>query len=169
MTPDAQLLSVSTSASALLQVAGWTAERKMEVTRICPRWHPAHAVLEALSGLVLRPAQSAGAECATSTIEFKHVDASEDGQLLGESIGALMIGIANLDDGHAVLLMSSDGACFGSSTVHDACYFLGQNLGASIELLLAGIKPKPLLVRGQKTVTLYGKTYDASDPDLYVP
>ena len=80
-----------------------------------------------------------------------------------------MIGIANLDDGHAVLLMCSDGTCFGSSTVHDACYFLGQDLNAAIERLLTGIKAKPLLVRGQHSVTLYGKTFDANDPDLHIP
>lgn len=163
------MLTFSPSTTALLQTAGWTAGRKVEITRNCPRWHPAHAVLESLSGLVLRPLVRPGVECATSIIEFNELEPAEDGQLLGETVGALMIGIADLDDRHAIMWMSSDGACFGASTVHDACYFLGQDLDASIELLLTGVKPKPLLVRGQRTVTLFGKTYEASDPALYIP
>ncbi len=81
-------------------------------------------------------------------------------------MGADMVGIAEVDDGHATLYLSSRGHVIGCSNIHDAYFLVGRTIGEAIG---SGRRAKPMLLPGESEVMLYGSTFCQGDVEVIGP
>jgi len=160
---------VSPIVRSILSAAGWYPGRHVAVFETIPSTHPAAAILSELTGVKAVPHSREGVECATGILEFRKVDFNDDehGRIWSSLLRTELIGVAEMDDGAAVLCVAADGRCFGMSNLHDAFFYEGDRIEEAVERLLLGYQARPLLRPDQACVRLYGNHFAAGDPGLY--
>jgi len=124
-----------------------------------PANHPARAILRHKAGK---------RRCGIDYMLVDREDYSPDIPVWECLLGTRLIGIGEVDNGHAQLFIASDGRCFGSSIVHDAFYFHADTLLCFHFMGLLGRRSRPMLLTDQQSVTLYGITFTRDSPELYL-
>jgi SUKH-3 immunity protein len=147
--------------------AGWQPERQVAVPSSVPAEHPAAAIVAALGGLNVVPNRKSGEECAPNDLAFREVTLDDYINVWATLLGTLLVGIAEVHDGHGELYVATDGRCFGRSCIHDAFYFEGQTFADAVERSLLGRRVRPMLLPDQPSVSLYGIQYTPDSPKLY--
>lgn len=122
---DAHLNSTVTR---FLEEAGWRSNRSVPVKGSVPEDHPAWRALSAYGGLHIHPDSDAGIECATSDIDFNSPNTPPEVTQWSRLLRSNLVPIAEVHRSHGLLCVASDGACYGSSYIHDAFYFEGESL-----------------------------------------
>lgn len=139
--------------------AGWFEGRNVVVDPAVPRDHPAHAVLAELNGLAVpHPAPN------IEMLAFEPV--SEAASLLARLEAALrtrLVGIAELDGGHAELYVAAGGQLIGCSLVHSACWLVGRTVARGLAAMADGDRSRPILLPGDGEVSLYGQVFAHGD------
>jgi hypothetical protein len=157
-----------TEVAPLFDAAGWYPGRiATDYTRPNTS-HPAAPVLASFAGLMVRPGITQGLECAAADMHF--CEAENDDPVVREWADLLqteLIGVAECHDSHELLLIASDGRCFGFSYIHEAFYFYGSCFSEAAANILIGRRAKPMLHPKQSSVTLYGEVFERGDPELY--
>jgi SUKH-3 immunity protein len=146
--------------------AGWTPQLKAQSK---PNDHPAAQLLAQFSGLSVG-GSGEGVECATSSLSFRGSDEEEPSaqiEMWQRALGVSLVSIAEVDDGYAELYIDSKGRFFGRSHVHEAFFLVGESFAAAMKALLLGYRCRPMLLPGQKLVTLYGHDFKSDSPALY--
>lgn len=163
------MIVISGEALRLLSKAGWAPGRRVPAPGEIPKGHPAAAILESLSGL-RAGGTGIGFESAKSDVNFGPVDdGREDIARLEALLGETLFGIAQVHNAHSELYVDGRGRCFGVSLMHPATWFEGESLDVALERLLAGLRPRPILLPGQDGVEMFGETYRAGDDRLFDP
>jgi hypothetical protein len=159
--------SLSPSVVRLFELAGWHSGRSVPVRIEIPDRHPACEVLASYGGLHVRPQEDSGLECGTSDVEFNAPHKGSDVAKWEALLETELVSVAEVGAAHSVLCVALDGACYGSSYIHDAFYFEGENFGVAVEGLLLGKMARPMLHPKQSQVSMYGRQYSAGDPDVF--
>lgn len=163
------MIAISGEAARLLAQEGWTSGRRAPLPDTIPTAHPAAAILENLSGFRIGET-GAGVECARSDVNFGPVDdGREDIARLEALLGETLVGVAEVHNAHGELYVDGRGRCFGVSLVHSATWLEGETLDIALGRLLAGLRPRPILLPGQDDVIFFGETYRAGDERLFDP
>jgi hypothetical protein len=89
-------------------------------------------------------------------------------KLWSELLGSQLIYVATVHNDHEKLYVDALGRYFGLSLIHDTFYFHGASFGGAMEGLLLGRRARPMLRPDQETVDLYGETFTANHPSVYV-
>lgn len=162
------MLEPPASVMPLFVAAGWMPGRRVAVAPVVPRDHPAFDVLRQVGGLRVGTV-GVGWECARSDIEFKQPDDEvlHEASAWAELLGTTLIGVAEVHNHHAALLIDSIGRCFGLSYIHDAFYFEGHVFGEAVERLLLGRPARPMLRPDQSSIMLYGEEFPRGHPAIF--
>lgn len=156
------------SVEPLFRAAGWHRGRQVSISRSVPTNHPALAILATVGGLTVTPDRKVGEECAPNDLAFQELEPNRSiSEVWNALLDTILVGVAEMHDGHAELYVAADGRCFGCSLVHDAFYFEGNSFGEAAERSLFGRRSQPMLRPNQPSVTLYGIEYSADSPELY--
>ena len=148
--------------------AGWTPDRRVDLTTPPPGDHPAAELLSAFAGLRIG-ATGPGTECAASDIHFtQKVDELPEALALARLLGESLIPIAETHNAHGILYIGQSGRCFGASLIDETIWSEGESFEEAIRSLTTGRRARPILLPGQEGATLYGETYARGDPRLYV-
>jgi hypothetical protein len=149
----------------MFRQAGCFVGRKVAVDPAVPPQHAAHAVLAEVGGLrLVEPAPS------IASIAFGHVqDGAEMVRLWEDALATTMVGIAEVDDGHAELYLTDRGQVIGCSLVHDAFWLVGKTFSAAMDEISAGKRPAPMLLPGQHEVWLYGELFRPGEAGVIGP
>jgi SUKH-3 immunity protein len=146
--------------------AGWHSGRRAEVSVMVPGDHPASAILVDFGGLTVGD-KGKGQECARSALAFQYIEPDRSIVIWADLLGEKLIGIADIDNGHAELYVDSSGRCYFASNVHDTFSFAGASFAESMERILLGHRTQPLLRPDQANVVLYGEVFTYDDPRVY--
>ncbi len=146
--------------------AGWRSGRRVDVSAMVPSNHPASAILAEFGDLTVGDG-GAGQECAKSVLAFKYVEPDRSIAVWADLLRDRLIGIADVDNGHAELYVDSSGRYYVASAVHDAFSFAGASFAETMERLLLGLRPQPMLRPDQANVVLYGEVFTTDDPRVY--
>jgi len=148
--------------------AGWHPGRSVAVPACVPAGHPACEVLAAYGGLIILEREPAEDWEPSQELVFRELHPyPEVAVLWGQLLQTRLVGIASVDNDHGEFYIASDGRCFGSSNMHDAFYFDGETFAEAVEGMLLGRWSRPMLRPDQQSVTLYGKRYTRTSPELY--
>lgn len=122
MIVSAPLMLIPPTVLPILTAAGWYPGRHVSVSDAIPASHPAAAVLSELCGLKAVPIARGGVECATSSLSFQELDTYYNKRIQpwNALLRTELAGIAQVEDGHDLLYVATDGRCFGMSDIHDA-------------------------------------------------
>ena len=163
------MLTIPDSVRDLFLVAGWHPSRCVAVDQAVSSDHPAAEVLAEFGGLHVG-STGRGLECARSDINFVRLDDETIADAIPwqKLLETTLIGIAECHLMHEALLIAESGRCFGLSYIHDAFYFEGESFGEAVEGLLLGRHARPMLRPNQPSVMLYGETFAAGHPSLYL-
>lgn len=157
--------AVPDTMAKMFEAAGWFAGRQVSVSPTVPPNHPAHALLAELGGITLtRPASN------MCSIEFLPVSEGIASVRPWEAaLHTKMVGIAEQDDGHAELYLTDKGHVVGCSLVHPACFLVGQTVAEALEAIGSGKRARPMLLPGDKEISLYGITFRQGDEGVIGP
>ena len=150
--------------------AGWRPGRRVVDLPPSSAAHPAAQILVSFAGLVLYPDADAGVDCAPSDIRFGPVELRAP--LVSEWAGRMavtLVPVAEVHFSNDVLLVATDGRCFGFGYVDSAFFFLGHTLWEAASRLLQGSRAMPMLLPWESAVQLYGQVFTHESPNLYVP
>lgn len=162
------MTDLSGSVVDLFVAAGWHPGRRVAVPSTVPADHVAASILAEFGGLIVNPYLRAGEECAPSNITFQtHGRDDAATGVWGALLRTVLVGIAEVHNGHGELYVAADGRCFGRSLIHDAFYFEGASFPIAAERMLLGRRAKPMLRPDQSVVTLYGFQYTPGSPETY--
>lgn len=147
-----------------LEESGWFRGRQVSVDDRVPVSHPAHHVLAELSGLQLyRFFES----YEVSEVDFQYIpDKLELTESWEAELGTEMIGFAEHHNGHGELFISATGHVFGGGLVGPGFWFVGGTFQEALVNLMAGVPFRPMLLKTETSVSLYGRTYNRSDPEV---
>ena len=147
------------------EAAGWFEGRQIEVGNSVPTNHPAHNLLAEIGELrLVNPAPN------IASIAFQHV--AEGASIMAAweaALGAKLIGIAEVDDGHAELYLSDHGQVVGCSLIHPACFLVGRTVQEALEAIGSGKRAQPMLLPHEEEITLFGITFRRGDTDVIGP
>lgn len=147
--------------------AGWTPDRRADLTTPPPAGHPAAELLAAFAGLRIGTT-GPGTECAASDLHFtQKVDELPEALVLARLLGEPLIPIAETHNAHGILYIGQSGRCFGASLIDETVWLEGESFEGAIRSLTAGRRARPILLPGQESAVLYGETYAIGDPRLY--
>ena len=157
--------AVPDSMRKAFEAAGWTEGRRIDVAPSVPIHHPAHALLAEVGGLTLtNPSPN------ICSIEFRHVtEGASDLMAWAAALGTDMVSIAEEDDGHATLYLTSRGEVIGCSNVHPACFLVGRTIGEALDAIGSGKRAQPMLLPHESKVTLYGITFHQGEAEVIRP
>ena len=96
------------------------------MSAMVPSNHPASAILAEFGNLTVGEGE-AGQECAKSALAFKYVEPDRSIAVWADLLRDRLIGIADVDNGHAELYVDSSGRYYVASAVHDAFSFLREH------------------------------------------
>ena len=156
---------VPSSASSLFKLSGWFEGRRVAVDDVVPPQHAAYAVLAELGGITLRdPAPN------LVSLTFRHVcDAAPELALWEAALATRMVGVAEQDGGHGELYLTERGQLVGCSLVHPACWLVGQTFQEGLLDLIEGRRSRPMMLPGQREMTLYGTRFEQGDDEVLGP
>ena len=153
--------------------AGWYPERNVTIPA-SKIYLPDNvlAILKEFNGLHFKPTGSSGQECATGDIliDFSAdhlIDNSECEILDKYGIKCFFIGISH--NGYCELHSDSNGIIYSPNIIDDDLGFVGSNIYESITNIINGIRKRPIIKRGEDSVTFYGDKYLLGDPRVYTP
>jgi hypothetical protein len=129
--------------------------------------HPAWQALSRFGGLHVHPDGDAGIECATSDVDFNSPHAPPEVAKWAQLLRSTLVPVAEVHRCHGLLCIASDGACYGSSYIHDAFYFEGERLEVALERMLFGKRARPMLRPDQSQVSLYGRNFSRGDQEVF--
>lgn len=156
---------VSQSAAAIFRTAGWFVGRRADVDPAVPRQHPSYEILTEFGGLRL-----VAPSPRSVSLRFGRVS---DGIVMvrawERALVTTMVGIAEVDDGHAELYLTERGQVIGCSLVHDAFWLVGETFSAAMDEICAGKRHRPMLLPDQQEVWLYGDRFRRGDAGVVEP
>ncbi|RXU67668.1 hypothetical protein CW358_06175 [Pseudomonas protegens] len=149
--------------------AGWAPGRAVVVDSHVPRAHPAFRILQAFGELTVGHT-GAGAECASSDIEFG-CPACPDEQVHGwqEALHTHFVCLGDVHHGHAQLWLDSQGRLFSNGLVAPIMLFVGHDFAQGVEALLKGYRLRPMLLPSQEEVMVWGERFRTGDPLVLTP
>jgi hypothetical protein len=115
-------IGLPNSVRSAFAAAGWKAGRQVTVPAVVPHQHPAHAVLAEFGGLVVGQ-NGPGEECTKSTLSFGYIEPHRAILRWADLLQSRLIGVAEIEDGHAELYADTSGRWFFASCIHDAFAF----------------------------------------------
>jgi hypothetical protein len=154
------------SVREFFSAAGWEAGRRVAVPAPVPHEHPAYAVLAEFGGLTVGQS-GAGKECAKQPLVFAYVEPDHAILKWADLLRTELIGVADVEDGHAELYVDVSGRWFLASCIHDAFAFEGASLAEAMEHLLLGKRSQPMLRPDQASVVMWGEVFKPGDPRVY--
>jgi SUKH-3 immunity protein len=154
------------SVRTIFAAAGWEAGRRVAVPELVPHLHPAHAVLAEFGGLTVGQ-NGPGRECAKHSLVFGYVEPDPIILRWDDLLQSRLIGVADIEDGHAELYVDTSGRCFFASCIHDAFAFEGASFADAMERQLLGQRSQPMLRPDQSSVVMWGEVYTSDDPRVY--
>jgi hypothetical protein len=147
--------------------AGWTPDRRANLTTPPPDNHPAAELLSAFGGLRIS-ATGPGTQCAASDVYFtQQVDELPEALAFARLLGEPLVPLAETHNAHGVLYIGQSGRCFGASLIDETIWLEGESFEEAIRSLTTGRRVRPILLPGQESAALYGETYALGDPRLY--
>lgn len=140
----------------LFIAAGWHPARRERVSASIPIERPAHVILSALGGLLVKPDRESGEECAPSDLHFQECPRDEFYEDVWNALlGTRLIGVAAVHHAHGQMYVAADGRCFGSSFVHEVFWFEGPTFGVAVERCLLGRRSQSMLAPNHDSPELY--------------
>jgi hypothetical protein len=153
---------------ALFLDAGWpVAEQPVDPS--VPAGHPAAAVLAQFGGLRVGSC-GGGEDCASSDIEFGHIDGAQREAVVRtwqRLLSTRLVNIGDMHHSHGALFVDDSGAWYSMSYIHDAFAFEGASFAEAVERILLGRRSKAMLRPDQSWVTLYGVRITAGHPEAH--
>jgi SUKH-3 immunity protein len=146
--------------------AGWYPGRRADMLAMVPSNHPASAILIEFGDLIVGDL-GAGQECGKANVAFKCFEPDSLISIWADLLGERLIGIAEIDNGHAELYVDGSGRYYVASYMHDAFSFAGASFAESMERLLLGRRTQPMLRPDQANVVWYGEVFTTDDPRVY--
>jgi hypothetical protein len=125
-------IGLPNSVRTAFAVAGWKDGRRVTVPALIPHQHPAHAVLAEFGGLMVGQ-NGRGEECAKHTLLFGYVEPDRVILRWADLLQSRLIGVADIENGHAELYVDASGRWFFGSSVHDAFAFAGASFAEAVE------------------------------------
>jgi hypothetical protein len=154
------------SVRPIFAAAGWTLGRRVAVPPAVPFEHPAYAVLAEFGGLSVG-SRGQGQECAKATLAFEYLEPDRSVSVWADLLRSRLVGVAEVDNGHAELHVDGSGRCFFASCVHDAFSLEGTSFAEAMRRLLLGQRSQPMLRPDQSSVVMWGEVFMPDDPRLY--
>jgi SUKH-3 immunity protein of toxin-antitoxin system len=159
-------MELPSSVRAAFATAGWAAPRQVTVPPVVPRQHPAYEILTEFGGLKIGQV-GRGEECAKSALTFEYVESNPAIPAWADLLQSQLIGVAEIDNGHAELYVDASGRFFFASCIHDAFAFAGVSFGEAMECVLLGRRSKPMLRPDQSSIEMWGEVFTSDDPRVY--
>jgi len=159
-------IGLPNSVRAAFAAAGWRAGRRVTVPPVVPHQHPAHAVLAEFGGLMVGRTGH-GEECPKHELLFGYVEPDSVILRWADLLQSRLIGVAEIEDGHAELYVDASGRWFFASCIHDAFAFEGASFAEAVERELLGRRCKPMLRPDQSSVVMWGEVFTSDDPRVY--
>jgi SUKH-3 immunity protein len=110
------------SVLTVFAAAGWEVDRRVTVPSLVPHSHPAHAVLAEFGGLMVGQ-NGRGEECAKHALLFGYIEPGVAVLRWADLLQSPLIGVAEMEDGHAELYVDASDRWFFASCIHDAFAF----------------------------------------------
>jgi SUKH-3 immunity protein len=146
--------------------AGWKAGRRITVPTVVPLEHPAHLVLAEFGGLTVGQ-NGRGEECAKHSLSFGYIEPDRAVLRWAELLQSQLIGVAEIEGGHAELHVDASGRWFFVSCIHDAFAFEGMSFAEAMERELLGRRCLPMLRPDQSSVVMWGEVFTSDDLRIY--
>lgn len=137
--------------------AGWKPGRRITVPSVVPPQHPAHSVLAEFGGLTV----------AKNSLSFGYIEPDRTVLRWADLLQSQLIGVAEIQNGHAELYVDASGRWFFASCIHDAFAFEGVSLAEAMECELLGRRCMPMLRPDQSRVVMWGEEFRSDDPRVY--
>ena len=123
-----------------------------------PPQHPAHSILAEFGGLTVGP---------NGRVSFGYIEPDRAVLRWAELLQSQLIGVAEIENGHAELHVDTFGRWFFSSCIHDAFAFEGVSLPEAMECELLGRRCMPMVRPDQSRVVMWGEIFTSDDPRVY--
>jgi hypothetical protein len=78
-----------------------------------------------------------------------------------------LIGIAEVDQGDALLFIASDGRCFGDCNISGDFFYLADSLFQFWLYRILNRRARPMLKPDEESTVLYGFTFTRENPEVY--
>jgi hypothetical protein len=108
-----------------------------------------------------------GEECAKHALSFGYVEPDRAVLRWADLLQSRLIGVAEIEDGHAELYVDASGRWFFASCIHDAFAFEGSSFAEAVESELLGRRCKPMLRPDQSSIVMWGEVFTSDDPRVY--
>ena len=106
-------------------------------------------------------------ECAKHTLIFGYVEPDRIVLRWADLLQSRLIGVADVEDGHAELYVDASGRWFFASSIHGAFAFEGASFAQAMERQLLGQRSQPMLRPDQSSVVMWGEVYTSDDSRVY--
>jgi hypothetical protein len=125
--------------------------------------------LEAFGGLKVGNT-GAGAECASSDIEFGLPPSDdEDVDAWQTALKTEFVCLGEIHHGHGQLWTAGKGRMFSSGLVAPIMLFMGNHFAEGVDALLRGRRSQPMLLPWQEKVMVWGEWFYARDARVLTP
>ena len=146
--------------------AGWKPGRRISVCPVVPLKHPAHSVLAEFGELTVGE-NGSGEECAKHSLSFGYIEPDRAVLRWANLLQTQLIGVAEIENGHAELYVDASGRWFFASCIRDAFAFEGVSFAEAMERELLGRRCMPMLRPDQSRVVMWGEEFTSDDPRVY--